>query len=170
MFRVLDIEEIFSKFPKRDRVIEKSKKIDVNDKIYWNFVSFFGKFEINPDSILLDYDQAILENLYIQRNFSAISDDYWLFGRTGQGDEWFIEKKDKKVFFYNHEIGNYETAGFLNMQIDFAQFLQLSFLIKELEEISEQGKLSDAHKRAFISSMDTIQESLFTNYPYRYFD
>jgi hypothetical protein len=170
MFRVLNIEEIFSKLPKRDRVIEKSEKIHVHDEIYWEFVSSFGKFEINPDSILLDYNQTILENLYIEKKFPEISDDYWLFARTGQGDEWFVHTKDNKVFFYNHDVENYKINGFLNMGIDFTQFLQLSFLIKELEDIFEQGDLSDLYKEAFVSSLNAIQKSLFVNYPYRYFD
>jgi hypothetical protein len=170
MFRVLDIEEIFGKIPKRDRVIEGSEKIHVNDEVYWKFISAFSKFEINPDSVLLDYNQAILENSYIQKNFSVIATDYWLFARTGQGDEWFVRTKDNKIFFRDHDVGNYEINGFLNMQIDFTQFLQLSFLVKQLEDISEKSELLDIHKTAFIVSLNTIQESLFTNYPYRYFD
>jgi hypothetical protein len=170
MFRVLNIEEIFSKLPRRDKVIKKSEKIHVHDEIYWEFVSSFSKFEINPDSVLLDYSQTILENLYIQKKFPEVSNDYWLFGKTGQGDEWFIDKKNNEVFFYNHDVGDYEVNGFLNMKINFAQFLQLSFLVKELEDIFEQGDLSDLYKEAFVSSLNAIQESLFVNYPYRYFD
>jgi hypothetical protein len=170
MFRILDIEEIFSKLPKRDKIIEKSEKIRVNDEVYWKYASSFSEFEINPDSVLLDYNRAILENLYIQKNFPPISNDYWLFARTGQGDEWFVRGKDNKIFFYNHDVEDYEINGFLNMQIDFTQFLQMSFLVKELEDISEQDELLDIHKKAFILSLNAIQKSLFINYPYRYFD
>lgn len=65
-----------------------------------NYLSFLGEFreiEITPDIIIFGYETALKENRHLHENYSEISEKAWVIGRTGQGDEWFLDKS--KIIF-----------------------------------------------------------------------
>ncbi|GLG82381.1 hypothetical protein ACSO1_09030 [Acinetobacter calcoaceticus] len=103
-----------------------------------NYLSFLGKFkeiEITPDIIIFGYETALKENQYLHENYSEISEKVWIIGRTGQGDEWFVNKIKNNILFYDHNQGEYLNINqFLDMKINFENFLKMAFSYQQLEE------------------------------------
>ena len=60
----------------------------------------------------------------------------------------------------------------MNLGINFLEFLQLSFLYRELERYLDlnDGIVDEIRQKQFEDTVNSIHDDLFSSYPYRYFD
>jgi len=139
-----------------------------------NYLSFLGKFkeiEITPDIIIFGYETTLKENQYLHENYPEISEKAWVIGRTGQGDEWFLDKSKNSILFYDHNQGEYLHANqFLDMKINFENFLKMAFSYQKLEEeLDIHEKLNEIEQDQFKNLVNSINEGLYEIYPFKYF-
>ena len=97
--KVFEIDEIKEIFIQRKSALKNFNKITINDDFYLNFLSEFQTTEFTPDIIIFGYEEAIKENKYVGEINPFISENFWMIGRTGQGDEWFIDKVKGGISF-----------------------------------------------------------------------
>ena len=94
-----------------------------------------------------------------------------MIGRTGQGDEWFIDRKSLQILFYNNDLGEYKSKfDFKNMQIDFTQFLQFCMLMKDFEQSLELYAFIESSPEfiQFKHQIHSIHPDLVENYPFNF--
>ena len=147
------------------------EKLPPLDKLYLSFISKYEGVEITPDIEIYGYEKALYENRYLVNNYSDISQQVWIIGASGQGDEWFMNKKNNLILFYDHEQGEYSNISqFTCFDISFCCFLQMAFLYQDLEKMLEKQEiLNNALIDSFIKEIDTIHPNLYKTYPYKYF-
>lgn len=139
-----------------------------------NYLSFLGKFkeiEITPDIIIFGYETALKENQYLHENYPEISEKVWIIGRTGQGDEWFVNKTKNNILFYYHNQGEYLNINqFLDMKINFENFLKMAFSYQQLEEeVDMHEELNEVEQDQFKKLVNSINDGLYERYPFKYF-
>ncbi|WP_336975631.1 SMI1/KNR4 family protein [Acinetobacter pittii] len=139
-----------------------------------NYLSFLGKFkeiEITPDIIIFGYETALKENQYLHENYPEISEKVWIIGRTGQGDEWFVNKTKNNILFYDHNQGEYLNINqFLDMKINFENFLKMAFSYQQLEEeLDMHEELNEVEQDQFKKLVNSINDGLYERYPFKYF-
>lgn len=139
-----------------------------------NYLSFLGKFrekEITPDIIIFGYEKVLKKNHYLHENYPEISEKVWIIGRTGQGDEWFISKTKNNILFYDHNQGEYLNINqFLDMKINFENFLKMAFSYQKLEaELDMDEELNEVEQDKFKKLVNSINEGLYERYPFKYF-
>lgn len=139
-----------------------------------NYLSFLGKFkeiEITPDIIIFGYETALKENQYLHENYPEISEKVWIIGRTGQGDEWFVNKTKNNILFYDHNQGEYLNINqFLDMKINFENFLKMAFSYQQLEEeVDMHEELNEVEQDQFKKLVNSINDGLYERYPFKYF-
>jgi hypothetical protein len=139
-----------------------------------NYLSFLGKFkeiEITPDIIIFGYEIALKENQYLHENYPEISEKVWIIGRTGQGDEWFVNKTKNNILFYDHNQGEYLNINqFLDMKINFENFLKMAFSYQQLEEeLDMHEELNEVEQDQFKKLVNSINDGLYERYPFKYF-
>lgn len=163
-------EDFFNICIKRKVEIKKLDKLPKLDNNYLLFIANYQDVEIIPDISLFNYEETLKENRYLESHYPKISRCFWSIGQAGQGDEWFLNKIDNTIFYYNHDTGEYTKSGFTNLGIDFSQFIQLAFLYRDLENLLDEGEiLTDNVKTEFINSVNSISNNLFNVYPFKYF-
>jgi len=168
----LSEQEILERLHKRSSEIKKLDKLPALDKFYITFLSQYEGTEITPDIELYGYETALNENRGIESDFPEIGKALWLFGATGQGDEWFLDKATGKVLFYDHNEGDYESIDqFANLNISFLEFLQMAFLYQELEDQLDMNddELAENDKGDFRKAVNAIHPELYGVYPFNYF-
>ncbi|KAA1246349.1 SMI1/KNR4 family protein [Aquimarina sp. RZ0] len=165
----INFESELNKIDIRNNLIKKLDKIPVKDDIYLKYISKYKSEEINPDLNLFDYEKALNGNNYLKNNFPEIAKEYWLIADTGQGDEWFMNIKNENIIFYDHNKGEYNDSGFLQMNLSFENFLKLGFLVNKLENYLDEDMDEDIIKPFFIEALNKIRKDLYNDYPYKYF-
>ncbi len=160
--------QIFQKFRQRKNackiVIDLPK-----DKTYSAFLEYCIDTEITPDLIFFGYETAIKENQYLAQHFPKFFAYFWMIGRTGQGDEWFLDRQTCEVLFYDHNQGEYQDRNqFKSMKISFFQFLQFALLLKELETRIDENACTALEFTCFNHAVNMIHPELFEHYPFNY--
>lgn len=170
MFKKLTVEEILEKFQERKLTIKNIANLPALDIFYTSFLSKYQGLEITPDITVFGYEEALKENKYLSNNYPIIINKYWMIGRTGQGDEWFLHKESKSISFYDHNLGEYvDEAQFLTLDIPFLSFLQMAYLYQSLEELlDEKESLSEIEQDNFKSAVNSIIPNLYEIYPFKY--
>lgn len=168
MFEI-KIKEELDKLTPRNNVIKKLDKIPIKSELYLEFISKYKSEELSPDIHLLDYEKVLNKNSYIKKNYSQLSEIFWLIADSGQGDEWFLSLKDNKVFFYDHNKGEYIEEGFIEMNLSFEDFFKLGLIVNELENYLIEEVDEDIVKKPFINTLNNISPNLYNKYPYKYF-
>lgn len=167
MFDILDFDTILEKFEKRNSIIKKLDKIPVKDSNYLAFISNYKSVELNADMEIFDYDVSLRENRYIKENYPVISEKFWIVGRTGQGDEWFIDtQSSEQILFYDHNKGEYNTEGFSQLGISFEQFIKMGKVVQQLDNHLDNE--TDVEERQMVDAMNRISSNLYEKYPYKY--
>ncbi|MFD2287600.1 SMI1/KNR4 family protein [Pedobacter petrophilus] len=172
MFEKKNSVLIFEEFDSRINKIKDLNKVPVSDPIYLKFLSEYKGLEITPDIEIFGYEDVLNENKYIEKNYPELYDKIWIIGRSGQGDEWFINIEKSTILFYDHNNGEYESIDeFLDFNIDFLVFLQAAFLFRELEEQLDdhEDNLPIEIQELFVSSLEKISDDFYLKYPYKYF-
>lgn len=170
MFKALTAEEILEKFQERKSILKNIDNLQTLDAFYTSFLSKYESLDITPDILIFGYEEALKENKYLLDNRPDIYNKYWMIGRTGQGDEWFLHKESKSISFYDHNLGEYvDEAQFLNLDIPFLSFLQMAYLYQSLEELlDEKESLSEIEQDNFKSAVNSIIPNLYEIYPFKY--
>lgn len=171
MFSIISSnQELLSKFTPRKIKIKNTSKLPYLDDFYINFLKGFEQTEITPDINILGYENSLNENNYILKNYPDISRSFWLVGESGQGDSWFLDKNSDEILFYDHNNGDFDTnSEFINLKINFYDFLRMGFLYRGLEKKIGLEKLSKSETEEFKNELNKINPSLFSLYPYEYF-
>lgn len=170
MKKIKTLAELFDSFAKRNNEVKSLTKVPISDETYLLFISKYKSSEIVPDIVLLDFESSLRDNKYMSDNYSEISKSFWKIGDSGQGDEWFISVQTERIFFYDHNQGEYEKVSqFDNFKITFYEFLQMAFLIREIEFLLLKRNPTDKDIQEFISQMNSISTDLYYKYPYKYF-
>ncbi|RYF25530.1 MAG: SMI1/KNR4 family protein [Flavobacteriales bacterium] len=170
MFNKLTAEEILEKFQERKSILKNIDNLQKLDTFYTSFVSRCDGLEITPDIIVFGYEEALKENKYLTNNYPNIGAKFWMIGRTGQGDEWFIDKASNHILFYDHNLGDYKSeVQLLNLEIFFLDFLQMAFLYQSLEDLLDEKEILDeAEQTKFITVINSIATNLYGRYPFKY--
>ena len=165
--KVMSEQDILARLSKRREKIKNLCKIPISDMFYLSFISTYEGIEIIPDINILGYEQSLIEN----RLLNSTCTSGWLIGRTGQGDEWFIDKKSNCILFFDHNQREHSSNDcFVNLKISFFQFLQLAILYQALEEsIEKQEELNNNVIKSFIYTVNSIAPNLYSLYPFVYF-
>lgn len=126
---------IFKNFTnyQRNPPIKNPKDDFCFNKSYCYFVCHYHQIEIIPDVILLGYEQALNNNRYLKEHYPNTADKFWVFTHSGCGDEWFLNKHNHQVFYYNHEQGEYDFGVFKNTAVGFDEFVGLILDIQTFE-------------------------------------
>lgn len=140
---------------------------------YLEFLGQCSDTEITPDIDLFGYETTIKENQYFAEHVENLSQQLWKIGRTGQGDEWFLDRNSFDILFYDHDLGmdldeNLKRDQFQSMQINFFQFLQFALLLQALEQHSDKNPLSKVELEQFQDTVNRIHPELFSRYPFDY--
>jgi len=171
MFEKLSEQQVFERLNRKKSEIKDLNKLPSLDKFYLFFISNYENIEITPDIEIFGYEEALKENRYLKNNFPNINQIVWMIGRTGQGDEWFINRGDSSVQFYDHNQGEYsDIKQFVSLNISFFEFLQMAFLYQELENLLDEQEEIDINKiNAFKGVINSINHNLYELYPFKYF-
>ncbi|MDR2234999.1 MAG: hypothetical protein LBE92_02650 [Chryseobacterium sp.] len=123
---------------------------------YKNLVTAIKTTEIASDAILYNAVEAVNENK--ESGFAG----YWCFAGTGQGDRWLLDHENK-VFFYDHDA----PGDFMPMEINFGQWLQLAFLIQQLDQYFDEFEtIPESVKKDFDEALNRISPGLSELYPF----
>lgn len=176
MFKKIILEqEILGHLDKRKLEIKNLDKLPKLDEFYLSFLSKYMGIEITPDIDILGYEDALKENRYLDTNYPDISKILWAIGRTGQGDEWFMNRNTGHILFYDHNQGEYSNIErFINFDISFLEFLQMAFLFQDLENLLDRLELegqeiNESEINDFKNAINSIHFNLYELYPFNYF-
>ena len=143
------------------------------DTLYSEIVTQIKTIEISSECILFNSVEAhnttkeFSDKSYWTENIPLTEIEiFWFFGQNGQGDFWLFDKNNK-VLFYDHNHEELSPINFINLGINFQQWLQFSFLNKQLDEIYDTiGELDNQAKIEFKKQLQSINENLLENYPF----
>ncbi|WP_027383413.1 hypothetical protein [Epilithonimonas caeni] len=143
------------------------------DTLYSEIVTQIKTIEISSECILFNSVEAhnttkeFSDKIYWTENItSAEIENFWFFGQNGQGDFWLFDKNNR-ILFYDHNQEELNPINFINLGINFQQWLQFSFLNKQLDEIYDTiGELDNQTKIEFKKQLHSIDENLLENYPF----
>lgn len=160
--------DIFKNFTNYQRTppIKNPKDGLCFDESYCHFICHYNQIGIIPDVVLSDYQTALNDNRYLKEQYPNISDKFWLFARSSCGDEWFLNKLNHQVFYYDHEQGDYELGKFVNMMVDFNEFIELILTIQTFETQMENGEIVEPNYY-FAKHIYSKNKKFFDNYPYQ---
>lgn len=169
--KIASKDDIQSHFKRRKNYIKDLSNLSISDKEYLIFLKEFQEVEITPDIMIFGYEDALQENKYVAKINSSLSEKIWMIGRTGQGDEWFIDKINGVILFYDHNKGDYDNCGqFESLDINFENFIKMAFLFNELEnELDQDENISKKNQEKFKIKVNSIKENLYDLYPFKYF-
>ena len=144
------------------------------DPLYTHIVSQMKTMEISSECIL--YSSAEASNTTKEFSNKAYWDEkvaqneidtFWFFGQNGQGDLWLFDSHNT-VHFYDHDKEEMHPKNFLNLKLNFGQWLQLAFLVKQLDEMYDTvGKINTKTLLEFKGHLQAISRHLSENYPFR---
>lgn len=162
--------DIFKNFTKNQRnpPIKNPKDDFCFNKGYCYFVCHYHQIEIIPDVILLSYEQSLNNNRDLKEHYPDIADKFWLFAHSGCGDEWFLNKDNHQVFYYDHEQGEYDLGLFQDMAVGFDDFVELILTIQTFETQMENKEITEP-SRYFTENIHPKNPIFFDNYPYQMF-
>ena len=114
MFHLCTAEEILDRLERKERSITHLDKLSYLNAFYLRFLANYEGVEVTPDIAIFGYEEALKENRYLANLFPNISAELWKIGSTGQGDEWFMNKEDGNMLFYNHDEGEYASIPWVH--------------------------------------------------------
>jgi hypothetical protein len=175
MFIIESIENI--KIKLLDKNIQKNnfqKSIAFPfDELYQEIVTKIKTTEISSECILYNSVQSAnmtkeySDDDYWNNNIDKDNiKNYWFIGQNGQGDYWIMDKNGK-IYFYDHDNGEIDVDKMINLNIDFAKWLQYAYLNKELDKIYEENKYNKKIGKEYMEKLNEISKELKENYPFK---
>ncbi|MGI4873343.1 MAG: hypothetical protein ACRYFX_19460 [Janthinobacterium lividum] len=142
-------------------------------ELYQELATRLPTTEISSECILLSSAEAINETrefvnpAYWAAGYAAAAiNDFWFFGRNGQGDSWLFDQVGQ-VYFYDHNQGELARQNFTDLGLTFKQWLQYAFLNKQLDELYEaKSSLSEADTDEYRHLLAQLSPLLLANYPF----
>lgn len=171
MIEIRDINEILEKECQLKKQTNQCSKILIDDIFYNYFLTNYKGIEITPDINIFEYEHALEQNRYLKKEYSDISEKMWIFGNTGQGDSWLLDKKTYNVLFYDHDQGEMSLdSEFINLNIDFKKFIQMGFLLKDGCKLLENNIESSLIETVINKELSKLNEDLPITYPFYYLE
>jgi hypothetical protein len=90
---------------------------------------------------------------------------YWFIGQNGQGDYWIMDINNK-IYFYDHNLEEIGKHNFIDLNIDFGQWLQFAYLNKELDKIYDENKYNKTIGKEYFKKLKELSKELMENYPF----
>lgn len=121
-----------------------------------------AKIALATDFVLLPLTEIARENATRNVPHIGLTTQWLLFANAGNGDAWLIRKHQTstEVAFLDHDLGSDATAQPLG--IDFEQWLQLAYLMHQLEMC--MISLTPAEVATAVNS---LHPELSKRYPYQ---
>lgn len=161
-------DEALAQFARRPRPLKRLALLDGPYKSYIECLAHFDNMVVNADFQIFNYNDALNANRRLDAEYPALALARLLIGRTGQGDEWFIDRQSGHVLFYDHGQGEYSAqARFLDLGIGFVPFVQLAFLCRDLENRLAADPDEQARKD-FVRLVNSLKEGLLQKMPIDY--
>jgi len=126
-------------------------------------VDDIGGQEIAGDFLLLDLPQVLRETADRDHPLIELGKTWWVFATAGTGDAWLLRRTESgsQVAFLDHDQGC--DAQPIEMDINFAQWLQLADLMAQVElGISGSVNVEDIARELAL-----LSDGLPARYPYR---
>lgn len=167
-----DVHQILKQLKQRTQTIKLTEDVP-QDLIYMTFLNQCADTEITPDIVMLGFEHSCKENKYLAQHYPEITKQVWMIAETGQGDTWFLDRTSLEVLFYDHDQGEYEAPEqFESMKINFAQFLQFAWLLRDHERLLDQYDqrkqvLSEQEYADLIQNIQCIHPDLLDNFPFQ---
>lgn len=111
------------------------------DEIY----DFFNGIELSSDFIFTNYSELQKYDELL----GDISNRFFVFATTGQGDLWLIEKNNLRIYYYDHDIENIDISNFINLELDIYEWLKASDLFRQVDLLVEQDNLTEEDQMVF---------------------
>jgi hypothetical protein len=142
------------------------------DDLYREIVTQIRTVEISSECVLFDSVKAVNENKeYADMSYWSEKykeneiRSYWFFAQNGQGDLWLFDA-DNKVYFYNHDLGEFGADNFTNLNIDFSKWLQFAYLNKDFDKLLVEDKVDEIAKDEYKNGLSELSGMLLENYPF----
>ena len=163
-----DVNNILCQLKQRTQTIQLTEDVP-QDLIYRTFLNQCADTEITPDIVMLGFERSYKVNKYLAQHYPEIAKHVWMIAETGQGDSWLLDRASLDIIFYDHDQGEYEACEqFETMLINFAQFLQFSWLLRALEHRMDETECTSSDFACFENVVNQIHPQLFKNYPFDY--
>jgi len=136
------------------------------DELYRKIVTRIKSKEISAECML--YDSVQSYNITISCwNDSSDGNlkEYWFVGENGQGDSWVMDRGGK-IYFYDHDLEDLTAQSFIDLDINFEQWLKFAYLNKDLETVWRENKYGEKTKQEYLNKLREISEGLLINYPF----
>ncbi|MGL6125861.1 hypothetical protein [Chryseobacterium artocarpi] len=157
-FKIVSIEAIEAEILKEKKNVQnfpKTFSFPFSEQ-YKKLITSIKTIEISSETILYNSVEAVNEN----KEFKT--PDHWCFAGNGQGDRWFLDTHGN-VLFYDHDY----DEKLQPMHINFEQWLQMAFLIRQLDEYCDElDMITDSVKQNFYDTLNLIEPTLSQNYPF----
>ena len=124
---------------------------------YKNIVTRIKTTEISADCVVYNSFEAVNQTKeFVDKNF-------WCFGGDGQGNRWLLNDAGM-VFYYDHDY----DEGFEAMEINFEQWLQMAYLLSQMDEMLDADSFNKDAKAELIKALNLIHPNLSENFPYEF--
>lgn len=111
------------------------------DEIY----DFFNGIELSSDFIFTNYSEL----QQYDELLGDISNRFFVFATTGQGDLWLVEKGNLYIYYYDHDIENIDISNFINLELDIYEWLKAGDLFRQVDLLVEQDNLTEEDQMVF---------------------
>jgi hypothetical protein len=145
------------------------------DELYKSIVTKIKTVELSPECILYGSVEAVnVSKEFSDRSYWNINvgedeiKNYWFIGSDGQGNCWLMDKANK-IYFYDHDLEEMSANNFIDLNIDFGQWLQFAYLDKEFSAFFNEDNYNENAVREYMAKLGEISRGLMENYPYMEF-
>ena len=141
-------------------------KAEVRSFPNWLPASYFDAIpasdaELEPDMILFSGARAQRENAeFLARDYwlDEVSEEWWIFGESGQGDHWLLHT-DSQVYFFNHDRGQRSPDRFDFVVESVAQWVEVASLLRAADGIATPGAEVSA-------ALELVSSGLASRFPF----
>jgi hypothetical protein len=122
--------------------------------------------ELAGDMILFGVAEALTANReYADPDYwveQATSAGWWLFGASGQGDQWWLARQGG-VWFFDHDLGLRDPERFVDVRLDPTGWISVGEVVGRFES-SEPTPVSE---RMVVAELEARAPGLLDRWPYR---
>jgi len=120
------------------------------------------KIAFASNFVLLPLTEIARENAKRDAPLIGLTKHWLLFATTSNGDAWLIRKHQSstEVAFLDHQLGRNATA--LPLEIDFEQWLQLAYLMHQIELCMISPNIVEIN-----NAFNRLHPELSKRYPYQ---
>lgn len=143
------------------------------DKLYTEITTQIRTIEISSECTLFESVTAVSETIFFsdadywtENYLDEEISKFWIFGQNGQGDLWLFDSENK-VYFYDHNNEKMCNENFIDLNLNFAKWLQYADLNAQLDNIYDnENEINDKRKVEYKKKLAELSGNLLKNYPF----